>query len=202
MFITFEGIDGSGKSIQAERCVDFLSAHYKVLHCFDPGHTPIGNAVRAILLDKENSRMDARTELLLYAAARSQLVVEEINPFLAKGGIVISDRFYDSTTAYQGYGRKLPLNLIRQLNMIGAHDLVPDITFIIDTGLNVAGKRISEADRLESESIEFKQRVQDGYHAIARQEPMRCKLINGNRSIEIIQQEICAYVKEKLDADL
>ena len=198
MFITFEGIDGSGKSVQAERCVDLLSQEYQVLHCFDPGHTPIGNAIRSILLNKDHMEMDPRTELLLYAAARSQLVAEEILPFLNKGGIVISDRFYDSTTAYQGYGRELPLDMIEKLNMIAAHELVPDLTFIIDTDIDVAAQRIGTADRLESEGKEFRVRVRDGYRALAAKEPDRCKLIDGNRSIEAIQHEIAGIIRKKL----
>jgi dTMP kinase len=198
MFISFEGIDGSGKSAQARRCADFLSQDHKVLLCFDPGHTAIGNAVRDILLNKDFDEMNARTELLLYAAARSQLVSEVIRPFLDKGGIVITDRFYDSTTAYQGYGRELPLSLIRQLNMIGAHELVPDLTFIIDTDPEIAAGRVGTADRLESESQAFKLRVRDAYHHIAREEPQRCRLINGNRSIDEIHTEIRMIVKKKL----
>lgn len=198
MFITFEGIDGSGKSEQAKRCVEFLSKDHEVLHCFDPGHTPIGNAVRSVLLNKNHMEMDARTELLLYAAARSQLVTEEIEPFLAKGGIVVSDRFYDSTTAYQGYGRELPLELIGQLNMIGAHEHIPDLTFIIDTNIDTAGQRIGKADRLESENREFRQRVREGYLAISKKEPGRCKLINGNRSIDEIHAEIVSILQKKL----
>ncbi len=204
MFITFEGIDGSGKSVQAKRCADLLSRHSSVLYCFDPGHTAIGNAVRGILLNTAHAEMDPRTELLLYAAARSQLVTEEVLPFLNKGGIVISDRFYDSTTAYQGYGRQLPLDLIRRLNMTGAHDLVPDLTFIIDTELHTASGRVGRAadpDRLESESQAFKQRVQQGYRAIAENEPERCKLIDGNRPVEAIHREIRSFLEEKLNIE-
>jgi dTMP kinase len=198
MFITFEGIDGSGKSVQAENCVKYLSRFYDVLHCFDPGHTAIGNAVRKILLNKEHIEMDARTELLLYAAARSQLVTEEIKPFLAGGGIVVSDRFYDSTTAYQGYGRGLPLDLIKELNMIGAHDLVPDLTFIIDTDMQIAAGRTGTADRLESEPQIFKKRVRDGYRQIAENEPERCKLIDGNREIDVIHADIRSHLDLRL----
>ena len=198
MFITFEGIDGSGKSEQAKRCVEFLSKGHDVLHCFDPGHTPIGNAVRSILLNKAHMEMNARTELLLYASARSQLVTEVIKPHLEKGGVVVSDRFYDSTTAYQGYGRKLPLDLINKLNMIGAHELIPDLTFIIDTDLDVSAKRVGVADRLECENREFRSRVREGYLILAKQEPDRCKLINGNRSIEEIHTDIKAILLESL----
>jgi dTMP kinase len=198
MFITFEGIDGSGKSEQAKRCVEFLSKDHEVLHCFDPGHTPIGNAVRSVLLNKEHMEMDSRTELLLYAAARSQLVSEVIKPHLEKGGVVVSDRFYDSTTAYQGYGRNLPLDLINKLNMIGAHELIPDLTFIIDTDLDVSDQRIGIADRLECESREFRARVRQGYLVLAEQEPGRCKLINGNHSIEEIHAEIRAILEKEL----
>ena len=173
MFITFEGIDGSGKSVQAELIVKLLSKDHDVLHCFDPGHTVIGNAVRAVLLNKDHMEMHPQTELLLYAAARSQLVTEVIKPHLDKGGIVVSDRFYDSTTAYQGYGRELPLELINTLNMIGAHELIPDLTFIIDTDIEVAARRIGKADRLESEGIEFRSRVRKGYHTLAQADPER-----------------------------
>ncbi|MCD6337268.1 MAG: dTMP kinase [Candidatus Marinimicrobia bacterium] len=199
MFITFEGIDGSGKSEQAIRCVKFLSKNFDVVHCFDPGHTPIGNAVRSILLNKDHMEMDSRTELLLYAAARSQLVSEVINPHLQNGDMVVSDRFYDSTTAYQGYGRKLPLDLIHQLNMIGAHELIPDLTFIIDTNLDVSSKRVGIADRLESENREFKSRVRLGYLALAEKEPDRCKIIDGNRSIEEIHADIIAILQKELE---
>ena len=198
MFITFEGIDGSGKSVQAELVVKMLSGDHDVLHCFDPGHTAIGNAVRSVLLNKDHMEMDSRTELLLYAAARSQLVMEVIKPHLDKGGVVVSDRFYDSTTAYQGYGRELPLELINTLNMIGAHELVPDLTFIIDTDIDVAAQRIGKADRLESEGREFRTRVRDGYRRLAEKHPERLKLIDGNRSIEAIHAEIAEIVKEKL----
>lgn len=197
MFITFEGIDGSGKSVQSQLCVDLLSKEHNVIYCFDPGHTPIGNAVRSVLLNKDHMEMDPRTELLLYAAARSQLVSEVIRPHLDKGGVVVSDRFYDSTTAYQGYGRKLPLDLISKLNMIGAHELVPDITFIIDTDIEVASKRIGTADRLECENIEFRKRVRDGYYKLASEEPDRCYIIDGNRSIEDIHSDIAEILRKK-----
>lgn len=198
MFITFEGIDGSGKSVQSKLCVELLSKEHDVIHCFDPGHTPIGNAVRAVLLNKEHMEMDPRTELLLYAAARSQLVSEVIKPHLQKGGVVVSDRFYDSTTAYQGYGRQLPLELISKLNMIGAHELVPDLTFIIDTDIEVASKRIGTADRLESENLDFRQRVRKGYLKLAQEAPERCRVIDGNRSIEAIHRDISAIIREKI----
>ncbi len=195
MFITFEGIDGSGKSEQAKLCVEFLSKDHDVLQCFDPGHTPIGNAVRSILLNKDHMEMNSRTELLLYASARSQLVTEVIKPHLDKGGIVVSDRFYDSTTAYQGYGREIQIDLINKLNMIGAHELIPDLTFIIDTDLDVSAHRIGKADRLESESREFRARVRKGYLALVEQEPERCKRIDGNRGIQEIHEDIIKIIK-------
>ncbi|RKY54076.1 MAG: dTMP kinase, partial [Candidatus Neomarinimicrobiota bacterium] len=108
-------------------------------------------------------------------------------------------RFYDSTTAYQGYGRELPLDLIHQLNMIGAHELIPDLTFIIDTNLDVSSKRVGIADRLESENREFKSRVRLGYLALAEKEPDRCKIIDGNRSIEEIHADIIAILQKELE---
>ncbi|MCK5817550.1 MAG: dTMP kinase, partial [Candidatus Marinimicrobia bacterium] len=121
-----------------------------------------------------------------------------IKPHLEKGGVVVSDRFYDSTTAYQGYGRNLPLDLINKLNMIGAHELIPDLTFIIDTDLDVSDQRIGIADRLECESREFRARVRQGYLVLAEREPGRCKLINGNRSIKEIHAEIRAILEKEL----
>lgn len=196
MFITFEGIDGSGKSEQAKRCVEYLSNKFDVLHCFDPGHTVIGNAVRSVLLNKKHMEMDATTELLLYAAARSQLVAEVIEPHLNKGGVVVSDRFYDSTSAYQGYGRNLPFDLVNTLNMIGAHDRVPDLCFIIDTDIDVCAQRIGKADRMEGEGREFWIRVRDGYRTLAEKEPNRCILINGNRSILEIHEDVVKTIEE------
>ncbi len=198
MFITFEGIDGSGKSEQAKRCVEYLSKDNDVFHCFDPGHTVIGNAVRSVLLNKKHMEMDAITELLLYAAARSQLVSEVIEPQLKSGSIVVSDRFYDSTSAYQGYGRELPLKLVNTLNMIGAHDHKPDICFIIDTDIDVCAQRIGKADRMEGEGREFWVKVRDGYRTLAENEPERCKLIDGNRTILEIHEEIIGIVNDRL----
>ncbi|HDR05232.1 MAG TPA: dTMP kinase [Candidatus Marinimicrobia bacterium] len=188
MLISFEGIDGSGKSTHAHRLAAYLkSQKYPVVIVRDPGTTKIGEAIRTILLNNEFSEMYARTELLLYAASRSQLVKEQILPFLKDGGFVITDRFYDSTTAYQGFGRSLDLNLVRQLNAIGAHGLVPHLTFILDIDLKYAGERLinmGKADRIETENITFKQKVRQAYLEMAKTEPERCILIPASRDIE------------------
>jgi dTMP kinase len=188
MLISFEGIDGSGKSTHAHRLAGYLkSQKYPVVIVRDPGTTKISEAIRNILLNPEFGEMDARTELLLYAAARSQLVKEQIMPFLKEGGFVITDRFFDSTTAYQGYGRNLDLNLVRQLNAIGAHGLVPHLTFILDIDLKRAGERLismGKADRMELESLTFKQKVRQAYLEMAENEPQRCVLIPASKNIE------------------
>ncbi len=188
MLISFEGIDGSGKSTHAHRLAGYLkSQQYPVVIVRDPGSTKISEAIRTILLNPQYAEMDARTELLLYAAARSQLVREQIIPFLENGGFVITDRFFDSTTAYQGFGRNLDLNLVQQLNAIGAHSIVPDLTFILDLELKHADERLismGKADRMEQESISFKQKVRNGYLQIAEAEPDRCFLIPASKDIE------------------
>lgn len=202
MFITFEGIDGSGKSTQVNLLADFLrKQHFPVEIVRDPGATPISEAIRAILLNPQFKEMNPRTELLLYAAARSQLTAQFIRPFLEKGGIVLSDRYYDSTTAYQGFGRELDPDLIRTLNAIGAHELQPDLTFIMDMAIEQADERLinlGKADRMEQESLAFKTRVRNAFRQIAEYEPNRCHLIPGGEGIEENFVRIRKITMEKL----
>lgn len=202
MFITFEGIDGSGKSTQVNLLADFLrKRQFPVEIVRDPGATPISEAIRNILLNPKFKEMDPRTELLLYAAARSQLTAQYIRPFLAKGGIVLSDRYYDSTTAYQGFGRELDPDLIRTLNAIGAHELRPDLTFIMDMAIEQADERLinlGKSDRMEREPLAFKTRVRNAYHRIAEYEPNRCHLIPGGAGIDDNFARIRKITLEKL----
>lgn len=204
-FITFEGIDFSGKSLQARLLCEALSQKGLAVELFrDPGATRISEGIRAIVLDGENAEMHRHTELLLYAAARTQMVAELIRPALGAGKIVICDRFYDSTTAYQGYGREINLEFIQKLNSFVTSNLRPDLTFLIDISLDVAVERNRASggtqDRIEKETHEFHQRVREGYLQLARSsnERDRFEIIDGAQSIENIQTQILEIVRKKL----
>lgn len=195
LFLTFEGLDGCGKSTQAHHTAAlFRDAGREVLELRDPGSTAVGEAARNILLNSEYSEMDPTTEILLFAVARSQLVTEVILPALRQGKIVLSDRFYDSTTAYQGYGRQLDLGMVLQLNTIGAHRLIPDLTFIFDVTPHVSAERMTLSgkapDRMEKEKLAFHQRVRQGYLKIAQKEQNRCYVLDGHEPEKEIREKI------------
>ena len=195
LFVTFEGPDGSGKSTQARMLADRLrGAGRAVLESVEPGGTPIGRQIRRILLDPANKELAATAELLLMFAARAQNVEQWILPALAQGKIVISDRFTDSSLAYQGAGRGLGAKTVLDLDRIACHGLTPDITFCIDidseTGLARAQARGSSETRLEEQAIEFHHKVRDAYHELARNEPQRFRLIDGNGTPEAIAAKI------------
>lgn len=201
-FITFEGIDASGKSLQAKLLYMRLqNADIDSLLLRDPGATRISERVRDILLDTAHEEMSPWAELLLYEAARAQMVEEIILPALEAGKVVVCDRFYDSTTAYQGYGRRLDLNLIRQANTIGSQGLVPDLTFLIDLDPAIAVKRRLKSnrtdDRMESAGMEFQKRVFDGYRQVAAQEPERFFIIHGDQQIQVIEKIIWDVFENK-----
>lgn len=201
-FVTFEGIDACGKSTQAELLYKYLhSKGLKVRQLRDPGTTAISEVIRTILLDNKNAEMSAWTELLLYEAARAQMVEENIKPALAQGTIVLCDRYYDSTTAYQGYGRGLNINSVIEANQIGSLGIVPDLTFLIDVKPNIAVERKknfnARSDRLESEGIQFQERVRKGYLQLSQNEPDRIITINGQRSIQTIHEQIKKIFNEK-----
>jgi dTMP kinase len=171
LFITFEGIDGCGKSTQALLTYQFLtSLKYKVKLLREPGSTAVAERIRDILLNKKLKMADV-TEVLLYEAARAEITAREIAPALAKGTIVLCDRFYDSTTAYQGYGRKLDIRMVKGLHKVAVGSVVPDLTFLFDVDLKTAfSRRGNKPDRLESESRAFHNRVRLGFLEIL----MRC----------------------------
>jgi dTMP kinase len=203
MFITFEGLDFSGKTTQAVMLVEQLKhAGRDVLFLREPGGTSISERIRDLLLDRVHLEMNPTAELLLFSAARSQLVTEVIEPALQSGTIVISDRFYDSTTAYQGNGRGLDLQDVRMLNRIATGGRKPDLTLFIDVGIDELLRRRhvarAEADRMESSGRAFYERVRRGYIEIAQLEPERCRTINGERSIDSIRNEISGLVNERL----
>jgi len=202
--ITFEGIDFSGKSVQATLLADALRKHaLSVTLLREPGGTEISEKIRALLLDVANADMGDVTELLLYSAARAQIVSECVIPHLEQGDVVVCDRYYDSTTAYQGYGRELDLTFVAQLNAFATKSVTPDVTFLIDLSPDAALKRKQsqrgELDRLEQEHLLFHKRVRAGYLEIARAEPQRFHVIDGEQAIDEIQSEVLTVVRSRLN---
>jgi dTMP kinase len=200
IFISFEGIEGSGKTIQARLLDEFLRKKgYTVVLTEEPGGTQIGLRIRELLLSVEHQEMTSVTELMLYNASRAQLIKEVILPAIKRGAIVITDRFNDSTVAYQGYGRGIDLNLIDSIDRIVTAGLKPDITILLDLDVKVGLKRnrgIHKADRLELEDKAFHKKVRNGYLEIAAKEPERIKLIDASKSIEEIHSKIVSIITE------
>ncbi|MFZ5979320.1 MAG: dTMP kinase [Candidatus Zixiibacteriota bacterium] len=189
-FITFEGIDGCGKTTQLNRAFDYLSAAgLAVSKLREPGSTRAAEKIREILLDKNNHLTDI-TELLLYEAARSDIIEKEIGPLLKNNHIVLCDRFYDSTTAYQGYGRRLDITMVLNLHRIAVGALRPDLTLVYDIDLKTAaGRRKTAPDRLESQPEAFFERVRRGFLEIARHEGDRVKVIDARATIDDVFEQ-------------
>ncbi len=184
-FISLEGIDGCGKTTLREQLYDCLKDKYEILVLREPGGTEVSEKIRDMLLDVRNVGIMPRTEAFLYAASRSQLVEEMIMPALQEGKIVIADRFMDSTIAYQGYGRGLDIQFLRELNKLCTGGLKPDLTLLLDIDPEEGQRRRNQdvPDRLEKEGLAFQSRVRDGYLALQRAEPDRIKLLDGGNSI-------------------
>lgn len=201
LFITFEGIDGCGKSSQAVMTFQWLkAAGRKVELLREPGSTAVSEKIRELLLGPRLTISDM-TELLLYEASRAELVSREIAPLLKKGYTVLCDRFYDSTTAYQGYGRKLDIKMIRALNRMAVGGLVPNLTFLFDVDLKTAARRTGkQKDRLESQSTAFFNRVRTGFLQIARRERRRIKVIDAAPSMEEVFSEVKKILGRKIKA--
>ncbi len=199
MLITFEGIDGSGKSTQAKRLYEHLkSLGYKVSLYRDPGSTPLAEKIRELLLDFE---MDPTTELLLFECARSSLVWEKVFPDLKEGKIVILDRFIDSTTAYQGYGREINLGTVNILNHMATRGRKPDITFLLNVPIDVAIERIS-AKKTRFEDRDYLRRVRDAYILMASQEKERIVLIDANRDQEEVFEDLLGVLRDRFGLDV
>ncbi|MBI1912523.1 MAG: dTMP kinase [Deltaproteobacteria bacterium] len=205
-FITFEGIEGCGKTTQAELLKGYLEKKGKeVLKLREPGGTALGEKVRAILLNSEAEPIDPWAELFLYEACRAQIVSNVIRKALDAGKIVICDRFTDSTTAYQGYGRGLDVGSIASLNEMAAGGLKPGLTILVDcdpeVGLKRAWSRIevtsgAKEDRFEKEDIIFHKKVREGFLKIAAQEPQRVRVVRGEAEIPSIHKEICDIIEK------
>ena len=198
LFITFEGPDGSGKSTQIGLLSETLTAAgYDVLTVREPGGTPISEQIRDVVHSLRNREMSDRAECLLYNAARAQLVDQLIVPHLQRGGIVLSDRYADSTLAYQGYGRGLDLSAVRDVIAFATNQLQPDVTFYLDLEVEegiARRKRGGEWNRLDDQALEFHRRVRAGYLQMVRQEPNRWVCIDAARAVEAIQADIWKVV--------
>jgi len=202
MFITFEGIDGSGKSTQARLLSERLKEEGKdCIFLREPGGTEISEKIRNILLDKDHLEMTHFAELFLFSAARTQLVTEVIKPCLDLGKIVLCDRYYDSTTAYQGYGRGIDIEAVKNINRVASQGNVPDATFILDLELPEVQRRLSgkrDEDRMEAGGREFFENVRRGYLEIAKSEPKRCVVVDGMKPRQDIHETIWDHVQKKL----
>jgi dTMP kinase len=206
MFITFEGPDGSGKTTQIPPLVDFLRGRgYSVFSTREPGGTPIGDQIRSVLHDLRNAGMHPRTEILLYAASRAQLVAQEIQPRLDAGEIVICDRYADSTLAYQGYGHRLDLPTLRTILAFATGGLKPDLTLYLDIPAEEGLRRRQQAaqagaewNRMDAQSLEFHRRVCEGYQALMAEDPARWVRLDGIGDRAAIQAQVREVVLARL----
>jgi dTMP kinase len=204
LFITLEGPEGSGKTSHIPYLVEYLrEMGYVVFPTREPGGTSIGEQIREVIHDMKNVEMHPRTETLLYQAARAQIVEQVIQPRLADGEIVISDRYYDSTIAYQGYGHQQDLEQVRALVKYATGGLVPDLTVLLDVDIEEGLKRKkkdNEWNRLDAYTVEFHQRVKKGYHQMVKMEPNRWVVVNAGQAWDSVQEELKKVVLDKLKA--
>jgi len=199
LFITLEGIDGSGKSTQARLLAGWLrQAGHAVCATREPGGTEAGESIRELLLSPHRS-IPPETELFLYLADRALHVQAVVRPALAGGHIVVCERYSDSTLAYQGYGRGLDLELLHRLNALATGGLSPQLTVVLDLAPEQARLDAKRLDRLESEGVEFVARVAEGFRELARAEPDRIKLVNGSAEVDVVHAEIVTLVQRLLE---
>jgi dTMP kinase len=202
IFISLEGIEGTGKTTQTRLLADYLNGKgLTVTRTAEPGGTPIGLKIREILLSPESGGMAPVTELLLYNASRVQHLRELISPALERGEVVITDRFSDSTVAYQGYGRGIPLELIDSLDLIATNRMRPEITILLDIDVETGLRRnrsINKRDRLELEDVSFHERVRKGFIALAAKDKNRIKVIDCSGDVETVHKGIVAVMEDFL----
>ena len=202
LFITFEGPEGSGKTTQIKRLTEHLRVRgCDVLTVREPGGTSISEQIRAVLHSLNNREMQPRTEILLYCAARAQLVGQVIRPHLQSGGVVLCDRYADSTLAYQGYGRRLDLQTLRMILDFATGGLAPDLTLYLDIDVEAGLKRKKtggdEWNRMDDLEVEFYRRVRSGYLEMVEQDPARWVVVDAARSAETIAGEIWERVEKR-----
>ncbi len=210
LFITIEGPEGAGKTTQARLLSDHLRLAYPILHTREPGGTSIGERIRLLLLDEALPEMVSQTEMLLFAASRAQFVSEVVEPALRAGRLVLSERYVDASLAYQGFARGLGIEVVRQVNAAATRRLVPDLTLLLDIDPAVGLARARQAssnegrrgrgDRMEQEDLAFHVRVREGFLLLAREEPNRVLLIDGNRDQRSVHEEIVGVVERFLRA--
>jgi len=202
MFITLEGPEGSGKTSHLPDLAEFLRAKgWKVLTTREPGGTAIGDQVRQVLMRIDNTAMNPRAETLLFLAARAQLVDQIIRPALAEGSVVISDRYGDSTLAYQGYGHGNDLGIIRQMLAFATGGLVPDLTLLLDVDPAIGLRRkktVGEWNRLDAYELEFHRRVRAGYFELVREDPKRWTVLDASQPREMVQSDLRQAILARL----
>jgi len=206
LFVTFEGIEGSGKTTQITKAADYLKEEgIPCIMTGEPGGTPLGGELRRILLDKTALALSGRTELLLFAADRAQHVEEIIAPAMEEGTVVLCDRFSDATVAYQGYGRGQDIGYVRSLCEFASRSLVPDMTLLFDISAGVGLDRITDRarragdapreDRFERERLKFHEMVRGGYLTLAREEPARFRVIDASRTVDAVHRDVRIHLQ-------
>lgn len=201
MFIAFEGGEGAGKSTQEGRLATFLTERgYSIVRTREPGGTPAAEAIRNIVLSPQYTGLDPRAEALLFAAARGEHVAQVIRPAINRGDIVLCDRFLDSSVAYQGIGRDLGADAVRELSLWATEGLLPDLTVLLDIDPNVGLSRVLDPDRLEAEPLSYHQRVRDGFRMIAQESAERYLVIDAAQDPDVIALRIAERVQTLLEA--
>ena len=205
MFITFEGPEGSGKTSQLPALASYLEGlGYQVVCTREPGGTAISDQIREVLTSMKNLELHPRTEILLFLAARAQLVEQVIKPALQAGKIVLCDRYGDSTLAYQGYGHGLDLMILRQMLAFATDHLQPDLTIFLDLDVEIGlarKKKGSEWNRLDAYALAFHQRVREGYHQLIDEEPERWVTVDATRDMETVQANLRKIILKKLKSN-
>lgn len=202
LFVTLEGPEGCGKSTQLSALAEYLSGRgHRVYATREPGGTRISDLVRAVLLDRQHAEMCSNTEVLLFSAARAQLVCQEIAPRLQQGYVVLSDRYADSTYAYQGYGLGQDLAILREITRFATGGLVPALTILMDLPVEdgLKRKQPGEWNRLDAKALAFHERVRQGYLELAAAEPDRWRIVDAMPAFEVVQQAIRGLVLQKLE---
>jgi dTMP kinase len=200
MFFSFDGLDGVGKTTQLDRfCAWLRAAGHRVVGCYDPGSTPLGEAIRKLLLERGEMAIDRRSEMLLFMAARAELVAQVIRPALAAGNVIVSDRYLLANVVYQGYAGGLDVEEIWKIGRVATADIKPDLTFVLDMPPESAFSRIDRPlDRMEMQTAEFQARLRHGFLTEASRRPAEIIVIDASRSVDEVQADICRHASRVL----